>query len=191
MSWLLVAEVKTRTPFDPDYRKDWMHQFALASEFGDMVSIHVDPRWNGSYDLISIARRLTDKPILAKGFCTSMTQHNEAIAAGAHQVLWIGAVPPPEARHQAWCEITSSPEKGWGFWLDEIARIGCPIVSNSRQPETGREFFGEMDLWRAIPSECFKVQASNIKTIADVREDADAILVGTHLESFLDTLKGG
>ncbi|MAJ97292.1 MAG: hypothetical protein CMI56_01585 [Parcubacteria group bacterium] len=34
---------------------------------GDIISIHTDSRWGGSFELLEKARGLTDKPILAKG----------------------------------------------------------------------------------------------------------------------------
>lgn len=189
---ILVAEAKTRSPFDPLYRKDWMHQFALASEYGDMVSIHTDAPWNGSYDLIGIARKLTDKPILAKGVCTTEEGYDEAIAAGAHQVLWVGVIPPPRCRANSWFE----PTRIWrGNMLGPVAEAGIPVVINSRDVLCGgTETEGEEGIWEWFAQnspDTFLVQASNIKTFSDIRPEANAALVGTYLESFVDTLKGG
>jgi hypothetical protein len=189
---MIVAEAKTRTPFDPFYRKDWMHQFALASEYGDMVSIHTDPQWNGSYDLIGIARKLTDKPILAKGLCTTEEQYDESIAAGAHQVLWVGTIPPPRCRANSWFE----PTRIWrGHMLAPVAEAGIPVVINSRDVLCGGgPTEDEEGIWQWFADnspDTFLVQASNIKSFSDIRSKANAAIIGTHLEQFVDTLKGG
>ena len=62
----IIAEVKTGSPFGYKSEESWDELFEVAESVGDILSIHTDPRWLGSFELISKARKLTDKPILAK-----------------------------------------------------------------------------------------------------------------------------
>jgi len=67
MNPLLIAEVKTESPFGFVSEKTWRQLFDIANKHGDIISIHTDKRWGGSFDLISKAKELTKKPVLAKG----------------------------------------------------------------------------------------------------------------------------
>ena len=67
---LIIAEAKIKSPFGYKNTKSWIDLFHLANKHGDMISVHTDPRWGGSPEFISIAKDLTDKPILAKGIHT-------------------------------------------------------------------------------------------------------------------------
>ena len=176
----IIAEVKTQSPFGFTSEKSWDELFALASEVGDIISIHTDARWGGSCELIKKARSLTQKPILAKGIHTTDAEVQAAIDAGAQYVLVVGRIP---AIHQDKCFIEP-------LTLSELKTIPLhmKVVWNSRDLSDGgmkKETFEEA---RAI----FKgwvCQASNIKTIADIKDGADAVLVGTHLIEFAESLK--
>ena len=63
----IIAEVKTESPFGFKSERSWGELFAVANENGDILSIHTDSRWGGSFDLIKKAKSLTNKSILAKG----------------------------------------------------------------------------------------------------------------------------
>ena len=63
----IIAEVKTQSPFGFRSDKNRDELFAVANQIGDIISIHTDPRWGGSFELVKKARALTKKPILAKG----------------------------------------------------------------------------------------------------------------------------
>ena len=63
----IIAEVKTHSPFGYTSEKSWDELFAVANEIRDILSIHTDPRWGGSFELLEKARSRTNKPILAKG----------------------------------------------------------------------------------------------------------------------------
>ena len=62
----LIAEVKTASPFGWSSNRSWEELFDLANQYGDIISIHTDSRWGGSFDLLKQARQQTTKPILAK-----------------------------------------------------------------------------------------------------------------------------
>jgi indole-3-glycerol phosphate synthase len=175
----IIAEVKTHSPFGYKSEKTWEELFAIADKVGDMISVHTDRRWNGSFDLIRKAKTLTKKPILAKGVHAADEDIEKAIGAGADYVLVVGRMPKI---HIDKCLIEP-------ITLSELKAIPVHLraVWNSRDLSTGgmkKETFEEA-------RKVFKgwlCQASNIKTAADIQPAADAILIGTNLEMFADTI---
>lgn len=175
----VIAEVKTQSPFGFASEKSWNELFVLANEVGDIISIHTDPRWGGSFDLIRKAKSLTKKPILAKGIHATDSEIEQAIHAGADYVLVVGRIP---VIHADKCLIEP-------LSLDELKTIPktLKVVWNSRDLSDGglkKETFEEVrhifDGWIC--------QASNIKTVQDIKEGASAVLVGTNLEVFAKSL---
>ncbi|MDO8579523.1 MAG: hypothetical protein Q7R72_01470 [bacterium] len=176
----IIAEVKTLSPFGFKSEKSWDELFAIANEVGDIISIHTDSRWEGSFDLIRKAKTLTDKPILAKGIHATDTEIDKAVSAGADYVLVVGRVP---SIHRDLCLIEP-------LTLDELKTIpdNLKVVWNSRNLSNGeikKETFEEA----RVIFRGWLCQASNIKTTADIRDGADAVLVGTHLTEFAKSLK--
>jgi indole-3-glycerol phosphate synthase len=176
----LIAEVKTHSPFGFDSNKTWDELFNSANEFGDIISIHTDPRWNGSFELIRKAKSLSTKSILAKGIHATDDLIEKAVQAGADFVLVVGRIP---AVHLDKC--LTEPN-----FLDELKTIPhtMKVVWNSRDLKTGglkQETFKEAR--KIFPG--WLCQASNIKTIDDVEEGADAVLVGQNLEGFIESMR--
>ncbi|MES3030822.1 MAG: hypothetical protein V4697_00200 [Patescibacteria group bacterium] len=175
----IIAEVKTQSPFDFKSQKTWDELFQIAEKAGDIISIHTDPRWGGFFDLIKKAKSLTSKPILAKGIHATDEEVQKAIDAGADYVLVVGRIP---CIHHDKCLIEP-------LTLLELKTIPetFKVVWNSRDLLDGgikKETFEEA---RAI----FKgwlCQASNIKSVRDIEEGADAVLVGANLEGFVGSL---
>ncbi len=179
MKKLIIAEVKTESPFGFKSEKAWDELFAIADRVGDMISIHTDSRWGGSFDLIRKARRLTKKPILAKGIHPADADIEKAIEAGADYVLVVGRIPKI---HLEKCLI--EPRS-----LAELAKIPANLkaVWNSRDLATGglkKETFAKA---RKLFSG-WLCQASNIRTKADIEPGADAVLVGSNLETFAQSV---
>jgi indole-3-glycerol phosphate synthase len=176
---VIIAEVKAHSPFGWSSTKSWDELFELADGLGDIISIHTDPRWHGSLDLITKARALTKKPILAKGIHPRDSDIDKALKAGADYVLVVGRLPK---RHLDQCLIEPNT-------IDELRKLPPDVkaVWNSRDLTTG-----------GLKSETFQearqaftgwlCQASNIKTLSDVDPKADAVLVGTNLASFIKSL---
>ena len=176
----IIAEVKTKSPFGFSSDKSWDDLFRVANEIGDIISIHTDARWGGSFDLIKKAKSLTDKPILAKGIHADDALVEKAFESGADWVLVVGRIPRV---NPAKCFIEP-------LTLDELKRIPVDlrVVWNSRDIATGglkRETFAQA---RKIFGG-WLCQASNIKTVDDVEEGADAVLVGTHLVEFARSIE--
>ncbi|MEK7187954.1 MAG: hypothetical protein AAB691_03875 [Patescibacteria group bacterium] len=175
----IIAEVKTQSPFGFKSEKTWDELFKIANKIGDIISIHTDPRWGGSFDLVRKARALTEKPILAKGIHANDELIEQAVAAGADWILVVGRTSNiyPE---KCWIEPNS---------LEELRHTpqNFRAVWNSRDLETGglkKETFEEArKIWPG-----WLVQASNIRTVSDIKPGADAILVGSCLLEFARSL---
>ncbi|MCB9359221.1 hypothetical protein H6503_04780 [Candidatus Woesearchaeota archaeon] len=171
----IIAEVKTQSPFGYVSKRSWDELFDIAEKVGDILSIHTDPRWGGSFDLIKKARSRTSKPILAKGIHSSDEDIKKAIDHGADYVLVVGRIPQSDIDR---CLI--EPHS-----LKELEKLppGTKAVWNSRDLSTGgmkEETFSQArKMWKG-----WLCQASNIRSIEDIKEGADAILVGENLENF-------
>ncbi|MEK7143624.1 MAG: hypothetical protein AAB756_02225 [Patescibacteria group bacterium] len=177
----IIAEVKTQSPFGWKSDKNWDELFQVANKIGDIISIHTDSRWGGSFDLLKKARALTNKPILAKGVHDNDSLIQQSIDAGADWVLVVGRIP---SVHIKKCLIEPLTIKELQTIPDNIR-----VVWNSRNLSDGGLKKDTFEEARAI----FKgwlCQASNIKTIDDVNDGASAVLVGTHLLEFTESLSG-
>ena len=176
----IIAEVKTKSPFGFKSNRTWEELFKIAEGVGDIISIHTDPRWGGSFDLVERAKKLTSKPILAKGIHSRDEDIIKAISKGANYVLVVGRVPKIFFDR---CLIEPLNFKQ----LKEIPQK-CKVVWNSRDLSSGKlkkeTFEQARKIWRG-----WLCQASNIKSIRDIKEGANAILVGSYLEEFAISLK--
>lgn len=172
---LIIAEVKTSSPFGYKSKNNWEELFAIANKIGDIISIHTDKKWNGSFELIKKARKLTTKPILAKGIHQTDEEINKAINAGANYVLVVGRIPKV---HQEKCLIEPNS-------LEELKKIPkkYKIVWNSRDLKNGNNKKETFEQARNL-RKGWLCQASNIKTKKDINPKADAILIGTNLVTF-------
>lgn len=176
----IIAEVKTKSPFGYVSEKNWDELFAIAADIGDIISIHTDPRWGGSFELLEKARGLTKKPILAKGIHANDEDIERALRCGADWVLVVGRIP---SVHQDICFIEPRT-------LEELSTIPYNLraVWNARDLEDGsakKETFAEARL--IFPG--WLCQASRITTVADIAASADAVLVGEHLAEFAESLR--
>ncbi len=175
----IIAEVKTVSPFGYKSDKSWEEMFEIANRVGDILSIHTDPRWNGSFELIKRAKSMTDKPILAKGIHATDEEIEKAVAAGADYVLVVGRMPKV---HLDKCFIEP-------LTLAELKTIPSNLkaVWNSRDLSNGGMKTETFEQARQIFSG-WLCQASNLKTVADIKAGADAVLVGTNLEEFANSM---
>ncbi|HEX4104062.1 MAG TPA: hypothetical protein VHZ04_01115 [Candidatus Paceibacterota bacterium] len=176
----IIAEVKTESPFGYTTGYTWEYLFHVAEEIGDIISIHTDPRWGGSFDLLKKARGMTKKPILAKGIHPTDEEIDKALSLGADWVLAVGRVPK---LHPEKCMMEP-------MTLRELSSIpqNLRVIWNARNLATGNPKLESFEEARTI----FKgwlCQASHIRTVADIRETANAALVGTNLLMFTQSLK--
>jgi indole-3-glycerol phosphate synthase len=172
----LIAEVKTASPFGWRATRSWEELFELADRHGDMISIHTDPRWGGSFELIARARKLTSKPILAKGIHATDEDVRRALGEGASHVLVVGREP---GVHREACLVEPHT-------LAELAGLSSDLraVWNSRDLATGEKKTIAFGVARTV-RRGWLCQASNIREPADVHPGADAILVGSHLPEYI------
>jgi len=175
----IIAEVKTYSPFGWSSGRAWGELFEVANSIGDMLSIHTDSRWGGSFDLIKRAKLLTAKPILAKGIHATDDEIIQAIESGADKVLVVGRIP---SVHVDKCLIEP-------YTLTELLTLdeNVQAVWNSRDLETGDIKNEEFSIAREKFAG-WLCQASNIKTVDDIYVGADAVLVGTNIEEFATSL---
>lgn len=178
----LIAEVKTNSPFGYNSEVSWDELFLVAEKHADIISIHTDPRWGGSFELLEKARGLTGKPILAKGIHESDVDVERAFEFGADYCLVVGRVPNIYEKYKD--KIFLEPNT-----LDELRQIGegAKVVWNSRDLKAGGLKAETFEEARKI-FKGFLVQASNIKTKHDVKPGADAVLVGENLFHYLDSV---
>jgi indole-3-glycerol phosphate synthase len=176
----LIAEVKTKSPFGYISTKSWDELFHMAEKVGDIISIHTDARWGGSFELIKKAKLLTKKPILAKGIHETDELVAKAIESGADFVLVVGRIPKV---HPDQCILEPNS-------LAELRTIpkSFRVVWNSRDLKTGglkTETFTEAR--KIFPG--WLCQASNIVTVQDIQFGADSALVGTNLLQFTKSIE--
>lgn len=181
-----IAEIKVQSPSGWHSRLSWEELFAIAdkSPAADMFSIHTDPRWGGSMELVSRARALTNKPIVAKGIHATDDLVEEAFEAGADYVLVVGRIPgiqPDRCLIEPYtiAELAVLPEGTRAVWNSrDLRKLDQPHDRKSETFKDARAVFGG---WLC--------QASNIKTVADIELGADAVLVGTHLPEFIASIQ--
>ena len=176
----IIAEVKTKSPFGFESPYSWEELFQSANAIGDIISIHTDSRWGGSFDLISKAKKMTSKQILAKGIHSNDKEIIKALDNGADLVLVVGRIP---GVHIDKCLIEP-------LNLEELKHIpqDCKVVWNSRDLSDGsfkKETFEQArKIWKG-----WLCQASNIKTVRNIKKGADAIIIGSNLKEFAESLK--
>jgi indole-3-glycerol phosphate synthase len=173
-----IAEVKTMSPFGYKSKDSWDGLFELANRVGDIVAVHTHKDFDGSFELLGKARGLTDKLIMAKGYHYEDYEIKRAIDV-VDYALAVGRVPRVYLDR---CLIEPVS-------LNELQKIPkwCMVVWNSRDLSNGclkKETFEQArNIWKG-----WLCQASNIRTINDVKEGADAVLVGEHLREFAESL---
>lgn len=201
---MIIAEVKVWSPRGERLTKNsWEKQLELASRVGHMISIHTNPIWQGSFDLIAKARALTPRLILAKGFHGTDDEVSCAINSGADYVLVVGRQPKV---HLDKCyiepltlaELKTIPPHRYAVWnsrdlssLKDLPGIPQFLLDHWKQADEEcsdrkKESFKEA---RNVRKVGFLCQASNLKTITDIEPGANAVLVGSHLESFAASLE--
>ena len=175
MSTLIVAEVKTHSPFGWVSSYSWDELFEMANSVGDIISIHTDPRWHGSFDLVKKARSLTDKPILAKGIHANDDDIEKALTAGADYVLVVGRVPEIH-QDRLWIEPNT---------LEELKALPKHLkaVWNARDLSNGKAKDATFTEARAV-FDGWLCQASFITHKEDIDPLAQAALLGTNLPFF-------
>jgi indole-3-glycerol phosphate synthase len=138
----------------------------------DIISIHTNEFWGGSWNWLKEARSITKTPILAKGFHPTQSDINMAISCGADFVLTVGWW---NGDHNCFHECESLLELS-----ESKART---TVWNSRDPRTGqkRYYTEQAVLTHRNPHNKFLIQASGIEVGDEIPDGVNAILIGQGL----------
>lgn len=177
----LIAEVKIHSPFGWQSDKSWDELFEVANQYGDWLSIHTDPRWHGSLDLLRKAVSSTNKPILAKGIHATDSEVREALECGAEAVLVVGRIPAQDLL--PYCLIEASDFTQFSNFCT-LLPSKQRLVWNSRDLKGGKLKPQTFDAARGVwPN--WLCQASNIRLPTDIHPTANAVLVGQNLLEFV------
>jgi hypothetical protein len=182
---IFIAEVKTQSPFGFKSQKSWDELFEIADHYGDWISIHTNPLWGGSFELVKKARSKTTKPILAKGIHADDRDARFALSLGANYVLILGRLPDTLPIDRIIVEPLNFAQY---LQFDRFGEFDNrpKILFNRRELSTGGTKEEDYVVWRNTTE--WLCQASRIRNINEVRPDADAYLVGTHLPLFVESL---
>lgn len=203
---IFIAEVKTASPFDAGRMRDWpqrrsFHDLAeLAVKHGDWISVHTNPLWGGCFEAIEYVRRLTDKPILAKGIHGRNDDIMRAFDCGANYVLCVDrAIWGFDEEH-----IFRNYQNGIGI-IHELSRLdvvpaefidwanlrGKRFLYNRRDLRTG--LHRSDHVWADFRAKCkWLGGASTIhvpKNVEQLFPGCDAFIVGSHLPLFCAALE--
>ncbi len=186
---VLIAEVKTKSPFGFLSELTWIELFNMAILSGDIISIHTDSRWGGSLDLVRKALSLTRKPILAKGIHANDNEIIEILSLGVEYILVVGRVPNISKTLLEKCLIEPTSLENLRNILRKLEDLNVTkkIVWNSRNLGDGSLKHETWEDARELHTG-WMCQASNIRSIEDVKKDANAVLIGQHLQGFIDTV---
>ena len=188
MKPIFIAEIKTQSPFGFKSPHTFVELMEKAIAYGDWVSVHTNALWGGDYDAISFVRRNTGKTILAKGLHTTDDDIQRALDHGADYVLTVDHVPyKPELRDKCLLEIHNIHILEWNLEHTPYFK-SQKFVINSRDLRYGTTS-NKYDLlasYGILDKMKWTCQASGIRTVADVRHDVQAFIVGEHLMDFCD-----
>lgn len=177
---IFIAEIKTKSPFvkmNESVTFDALKENAI--NYGDMISVHVESPWDGKpSDIRRVRMAGAKQKILAKGIHPTDEHIEQSLNYGADRVLVVGRIPRKSLLPYCWLEPLNVVQARC------FSEVSQTLVWNSRCLQTGGTKEEQWDEVRSIHSGTL-IQASNIRTPADVKEDADGILVGTHLIEFI------
>ncbi|MCX6722184.1 MAG: hypothetical protein NTY04_03265 [Candidatus Staskawiczbacteria bacterium] len=200
---IIIAEAKVWSPRGERLTQNsWEQQIESAGKVGRMVSVLTHPIWRRSPDDIKKARKIlpSEIKILAKGFYETDDEVQRAVDDGADFVLVVGRRPKVHLERcflepLTLAELADIPVSLWAVWnsrdlssLKDLPGIPQFLLERWKQmdgcSDRKRESFKEARAIRLGPL----CQASNLKTVADIEPGANAVLVGSHLESFAASL---
>lgn len=179
MDKIFIAEIKTESPFGFKSCFSFNFLVELAILKGDWISVHTNEKWGGKFEHLNYIRKLTKKPILAKGLHQNNDDIKKCLDLGADYVLCVNFIPSLNYLDRVLLE----PHNLDIFYQMYRKYPFLKFVYNSRDLNTGE-----------IKNPCFysimrkKVnwlcQASHIKSTADVKKDCNAFIIGEQLVNF-------
>jgi len=181
---LVVAEIKQKSPYGWSNPMPWREQLTICEAVGDIISVHTDPFWGGSWAHLYAVRRATAKPILAKGFHPSVA-HVEAALDILNPTDWVLTVgwDGGDYWERCWFETETLEQLG-----DQHPDQRC--VWNARDPRTGKvrpeapwEVMAANERRHCLPTQGhpWLCQASLIRGARNVIPRTSAVLIGQGL----------
>ena len=185
---IFIAEVKTQSPYGFAAKDSWFELLQIADKVGDWISIHTNPLWGGSFEAISLAKKITNKPILAKGLHTTDDDVKRALDHGADYVLVVDRVPSSFNLDTSKV-IMELPAKIIIGLLNGNAdyRKNFKYCYNLRSLKTGLlHKASQLDEVTKVVKEAggWICQASGIHHRNMIHSDVNAFIVGEHLREF-------
>lgn len=185
---LFIAEIKTQSPYGFKSEYPFISLMEQAIQYGDWISVHTSPLWGGSFEALEFVRRLTKKPILAKGIHLRNDDVWKAMDYGADYVLIVDRMFGPSGQNGLLPEYLIRENHN----LNELKEI------LDRNPSLKNQKFmvNQRDLRNGLPKKAWEMdrykdlgikwlcQASGIKQISDIDPAATAFIVGQNLVDF-------
>ncbi len=181
---IIIAEVKPQTP-DGKIIGYWDDLFGIAKTVGDWISIHTNILWGGSFSLVSRARSLTEKPILAKGLHRTDDDVERAIDSGADYVLVVDRIPKV---HEDKCLVEMSELQDLLGLPKHFKRVWNARDLRALLAHRPPEVRVPIQDVRELCPDAWLCQASHIRSPWDIWPEVDAVIVGTHLREFAHSL---
>lgn len=183
----IIGEVKKRSPFGFESSHSLEELFEIADSLPevDMIAIHTHEDFGGAFEHITWAKKRTQKPILAKGYHETDDLLDRTFDAGADLALVVGRRPRKYRKNLLIEPRTFSDLIFMSVYLPRHIKI----VWNRRDLITGRpkpETFLQARTKWPVGWLC---QASFIQSVEDMDPSADAVLVGTHLPEFAESIR--
>ena len=187
-----IAEIKTQSPYGFKSSRSFIELAEMAIQFGDCISVLDEALWGGDFNTISFVRKLTSKPILAKGLHSKNVDIQRAFDHGASYVLVYGRMPHINVYARGRCFVEWPDYDAYQSHRGSMPSFGYPAmtVCNARDMRTGR--LKDSDAYSRELSALMSYnqpvcQASNIRTPEDIVPGVDAYIVGTYLPEFIAT----
>lgn len=198
----LITEIKPASPSGGKLQdvSQNLKEIVKGMEQGGASAVSVlieKEKFGGSVELLKKVRKMTNLPILAKGFFFNTKQIAEIAVAGANAFLLMIRVVEAQGKN-----VKELLNFGADLGLDTVVEVSNAeelnkaIISGARIIEVNnRDIYGSLDIdfnhamiGRYIPENILFVSASGIETAADIRKiyeisqfRVDAILVGTSI----------
>lgn len=203
VSPIFIAEVKTQSPYGYKSDHSWIELLKIADKYGDWISIHTNPLWGGSFEAISLAKKITNKPILAKGLHHTYNEMEQCYKNGADFCLVEGGFYPfsgyknaGDILYEVSYELMDNTikyikqyNKSKLFFQKEKHLNNLKLVYNARDLKTGQLKENHKEkLEKHINLGVWICQASGIKSIKDVHPKVNAFIVGENLVEFCKTI---
>lgn len=184
---IFIAHVRMQNPYGYKSNSPFRELMETAIHFGDWIGIDVDFLWGGSIDIISYVSHFTDKPIVAIGLFSTDKKIRDCVNDAASYVM-TPRIPDFNNVHSGRLLLELNNDVIRDLICRDKNAARYMYVHNTRDLRTGQmkdpallHEFMNLDIRH-------KIQASNIKSPADVHPNATHFIVGEGLVEFCSKL---